>query len=382
MKLRSRTVVESLQPGPSPIPHSRKRRLGHESPPNSAPPAKRARLTAKNLQLHASASSPKDMPNKRDRTGVLTSSTSTTTRTKTTDPRFGDKLTRNGVVHEQSYVRQPDDYAAVRADLDRSRASGSPCSDDWRTYRRIVERATNEDAIRGLAFPRLLKQPKYDEDLYEQVMNQEWTEIDEADVTRNLSNPKPDYTESFGIQSYPEEAQSTLGGHLQPSAYHHGMPRFAVELKQPFNGERQAHRQAAYDGAVMASAARAQDEYKGQTFAYGQTQALTVASNGENVGFYANHAIESQGGTQFHHVELFHNTPCQTKDEFSSTRKRVRNAQDWGRTRASEARNALRQHVDGITQLTPPTTGTVEEQQGKWKRKVRRTKARRQTTTK
>ena len=201
------------------------------------------------------------------------------------------------------------------------------------------------------------------------MFNQEWAEIEECNITRGLSNPKPDYIESFGTEDYPEEAKSDLVGHPHASVYHHGMPRLAIELKQHMKGLRQAEWQAAYDGAIMIDAVRAQDEYRQHSFTSGQTQALTVASTGDRIAIYANHAVPISRGTEYHHFQLFHSDPCATREEYSSTRRRVQNAQDWARSKASASRDGLRQYVDGRTQITPPVTGTTGEPPSKGKRK-------------
>ena len=311
------------------------------------------------------------MRSKRDRTGAPT--TSASSRTTTTDPAFGEKLTANGVIHEGWRAQQPDDYDAIRETLERRRASSSPDSKAWRKYSRIVGRATNEDTIQGVAFSRLVKpQDDGDEEIYEQVLNQEWTEVEECNITRGLSNPKPDYIESFGTEDYPEEAKYDLGGHLQPSVYHHGMPRLAIELKQPMKGLRQAEWQAAYDGAVMVDAVRTQDEYRQQSFAYSQTQALTIASTGDRIAIYANHAVPISKGTEYHHFQLFDIGLCATREAYSSARRRVRNAQDWARSKASASRDGLRQYIDGRAQITPPVTRTSGEPPSKGKQKKRR----------
>lgn len=353
MKLRSGTEVEFLnQAGLSSLPRSQKRFLNRE-PPTPAAPAKRARLTADNLKWHTIATNPTDMPNKCD-------PSSNTTCTTTTDPAFGAKLDEKGIIHYQTEIRRPADYAVIIAELDRRRVSGSASLQDWAKYQRRVDFAVNEDAIRNYVCSDFLRSPGM-KDL-RQEMNVPWTKVDNIDVTSGLSDPRPDYTEGFELKTYPEEARSALGGHLQPSRHPFAMPRFAVELKQPEKGLRQAGWQAAYDGAVMVSAARAQDRFKGQPFAYGQTQALTATSNGENMRLYANHAVQSQGGTQFHHALLFGNEPHKSKEEFSAARRRIRNAQDWSRVKASEARDSFREHANRMTQFdTTGLEGVAEE---------------------
>jgi hypothetical protein len=87
-------------------------------------------------------------------------------------------------------------------------------------------------------------------------MDLEWTQVAGTPVTiRDLSNPKPDYSETFMLKGYPPVIWDTLGWCIMLSGHMVAMPTFCVEFKAPGKGPRNAIAQAACDGAVMVDAA-------------------------------------------------------------------------------------------------------------------------------
>lgn len=226
-------------------------------------------------------------------------------------------MRRNGVVHDRLKAVKPTDYTDLQAELDRSRASGSPESEDYQRYVFQVENAANEDSLKDNTFTSmLLKRPTMDiQELYMQVSNQEWTNIVGNPIRQNISNPKPDYYESYTLSSYNRNAVEELEGSILPTKFNHAMPRFAAELKSPSVGERQAGYQAAYDGAVMVEATRKQCDYIGTQFAYETTQALTVTSNGHSVGIQAHHLLADN--KSFHCFPMGGTLPMESKQHYS-----------------------------------------------------------------
>ena len=328
--------------------HSLKRPASGAVDATSPTQAKRTKLTSKNLRLHTAAETPSEMT-KRTRSGPR----SGTSRTTTAHAQFGQQLSENGIVYKQSRVKQPEDLEAIKFELEKTRASGSPSSEDWHLYQRRFDDATNEDSMRHFAWSKLAKEPGLGGKHYIPVIHQEWTEIETTQINRNLSNPKPDHFESLSIDCYPQSAREALKGHLQPSSYDWSMPRYAAEFKSQSGSETQAERQAAYDGAIMVDAARAQEEHLDRPFQYGHTQALTVTSKGDMVRIFANHAVQDKQETRFHHVQVLYGDPLSSRADFSATRRRVRNAQDWARSRAEETCDDLNEHDNRQSRAKP-----------------------------
>ena len=211
--------------------------------------------------------------------------------------------------------------------------------------------------MRHFAWSKLAKEPGLGGKHYIPVIDQEWTDIETTHINHNLSNPKPDHFESLSIDCYPQAARDALQGHLQPSSYDWSMPRYAAEFQSQSGSESQAEHQAAYDGAVMVDAARAQAAHMEQPFPYGRTQALTLTSKGDMVRVFANHAVRGDPPQpqqpRFHHAQLLYGDPLASRADFGATRRRVRNAQDWARARAEETCDALCAYEEGRRGLTP-----------------------------
>jgi len=170
---------------------------------------------------------------------------------------------------------------------------------------------------------------------YMQNVNFLWTEVESA-VRANISDPKPDISESFRHTQYPPEAVEALGPGIAPTMYRAAMPRLCIELKGPDGLMPCATKQAAYDGAVMVNAAWEAHKYmaKPADEFMGKTQALTGTVNGTSICIYANHAISSEVDASKPHPEKLQYyqfpakglMPILSWEDFNKARKIVRNA--------------------------------------------------------
>lgn len=101
-----------------------------------------------------------------------------------------------------------------------------------------------------------------------------------------------------------------------------------------------AERQCAYDGALMADAAREVHEYLGKSPEefYRHTQALTVALDGKYVLVHGHHIMpgEASGSLEYHQFSLNEFTPRRSLAEYRALYKYIRNSQDWARERSTE----------------------------------------------
>ena len=309
-------------------------------------------------------------------TGTSSSKAKNTT---TTDKKFRERLWENGVRFEHPYAEPPEDRGEVKKSLNKDRDSQSADEDDYGEYLDEIAQADNEDTVTTNVWPLLAKKPR-NQNLfgYNQNTNFQWTEVESA-ITMNISDPKPDISESFRHNQYPPEAVDALGPALAPTLYSAAMPKFCVELKGPDGLMPSAMKQAAYDGAVMVDAAWKAHQFmsKHPDEFLGNTQALTVAANGSYLHIYANHAILGpKNGTkhatasgsiayptklQYHQFPLKGVLPSESLEEFKKARKTVRNAQDWAREKATESKVALCAHIDAMRTATAAVVAAADD---------------------
>lgn len=223
----------------------------------------------------------------------------------------------------------------------------------------------NEETIRNEAWrgaqSGIAKQPHGDESRYRPTYNVQWTESRDSNprLTAGISDPKPDYSESFRLTKYPSHAHDALGAHLGPTSYAQAMPAFAAECKRTSFSIASAAEQAAYDGAIMVSSARAAHEYLRRPFQYNSAQALTAAYNGDYLALHAHHAVENHDGEpDYHSYELYHHRPSASLEEYKASRRHTRNAQDWSRERAGRTLDELRKFIPVPALATPPVSSS------------------------
>lgn len=281
------------------------------------------------------------------------SNTESQSSTTTTGHRFGQQLYANGVICKRSEAKCPKDVAEIRACLERDRMSASPELEDWQDYQEAVEECNNEATLQLNTWYKLAKPPPGKGYLCD--ANLEWTEVD-ASVTERIGNAKPDITESYRLQKYPTKAIDDLGPALAPTSYSMAMPTFAAEAKSIEKGIASAELQCAYDGAIMVDGARKTQEALGKSLDpfWITAQALTVAYNGNEMTILANHAVSSPVDVQYHSYSLFSHDPRQSFEEFKTSRKHIRNAQDWSRERATRTLEELRNYGRAMGPITPP----------------------------
>lgn len=298
--------------------------------------------------------------------------------TTTTDKMFGNRLWANGVRCIDPYAQPPNDLATVKQYLEKDRNSPTANEDDFESYRIRIAHADNENTVTAntwhyLAKDHYLAMGRGNWDVgYDQNSGFQWTEVESA-ITANLSDPKPDISESFRHYQYPPDAVEALGPALAPTLYGAAMPRLCLELKGPDGMMISAHKQAAYDGAVMVEAAWQAHQFmsKPENDFIGKTQALTGAFNGSYLHIYTNHAIALQAkaidnkaanypeSLQYHQYPLETVLPGASLEDFQNARKIVRNTQDWAREKAIEIKDALHTHVDAMHAATATTTTAV-----------------------
>lgn len=334
---------------------SRKRKQPEQlSEQKESPPLKRARLTRKNLEAHRKSLKGLSDMGRKKKSNSGNSNTESQSSTPTTGHRFGQQLNANGVIHKRSEAQCPMDVAEVNAYLDRDRMSASPEPEDWQNYLEAVEESNNEATLQLNTWYKLAKPPPGKGYLCD--ANLEWTEVD-ASVTDRLVNAKPDITESYRLQKYPQKAIDDLGPALAPTSYSMAMPTFAAEAKSIEKGIASAELQCAYDGAIMVDGARKTQEALGKSLDpfWTNTQALTIAYNGNDMTILANHAVHTTVGVQHHSYSLYSHVPRQSFEEFKTTRKHTRNAQDWSRERATSTLEELRNYGGrAMGPITPP----------------------------
>lgn len=284
--------------------------------------------------------------------------------------KLENKLWQNGV-RLDPYSEPPKDLAAVEEYLDKDRDSQPANEEDWKDYLAEITQADNKDTVMSNVWPLLAKKPRNRDHFgYNQNMKFQWTEVDSA-ITANISNPKPDISESFRHRQYPLEAVEYLGPALAPTEDSAAMPRFCIEVRGLDGAMAPATKLAAYHGAVMVEAALEAHQYmsKPANDFFGYTQALTAVVSDYCLEIYANHAIPSpQTDTtnnaatsatapypdkfQYHHFLFEGVSPSRSLKDFQMARKRVRNAQDWAREKAAEIKDALHAHVDAAMHAT------------------------------
>ena len=232
----------------------------------------------------------------------------------------------------------------VKEYLNRSRDSSSSLDqEDYDEYIGQLELADNELSVQSNAWPLLSKPPRCSKtEGYTANYNFQWTEV-EGPLTFGLSDAKPDISESYRWEQYPSDACEALGGAIAPTHHTAAMPTLCVEWRGPSGPMPSAEEQCAYDGALMANAAYDAHNYMDKDPAefFGKTQALTVALNGRSVDLYGNHVVKKASGLEYHQYSLGNHQPRNSPKEFKETRKRIRNAQDWARERATRTKDDL-----------------------------------------
>ena len=276
-------------------------------------------------------------------------SSSSASRTITTTRDFQARLADNKVNFDRPTVA-PYDISDIQAFLDKRRESNSPDADTHIAYIKRVDGADNEHTMQTETWPLISKHPDTSGvDGYASNYNFEWTECDNRFTDSGLSNPKPDITESLRLRSYPWTAREQLAGALGPTMYRQALPNIAIEFKGPDGTMNQAKHQCAYDGATIANSCYEINQHlsKDPTHFYGSMQALTIASDGNNIEIFANHATQDGSDLAFHQHSLSY-LPMKSLEQYKVAYKQVRNAQDWARKRAIQNRELLRDHEEAL----------------------------------
>jgi hypothetical protein len=180
----------------------------------------------------------------------------TAARITSSHPRFGQQLTRNGVVFERSLVKPPADLDELLQDLNRERESKSPSESEYRSYLEAVDTSYNEDTLtrafdslaknRGSRVP-ISKDKRRSR--YIRAYNIQFTQT-AAPTQKGISNPKPDIMEGLTTVAYPADALSRLSGALAPTKHPPAMPAFIVHAKGPGGLMDEAEKQCAYGEAL------------------------------------------------------------------------------------------------------------------------------------
>ncbi|KAL9098549.1 MAG: hypothetical protein Q9163_005815 [Psora crenata] len=266
-----------------------------------------------------------------------------TTTATTTNKRFGAQLFRNGIRYAGMDTKKPKDIDVVMEYLGNDRLSNSPDEEAFNHYVEQVGCSHNEASMQSNTWNLLAKQHRGAENnRYTADYNLQWTEV-ESSLTHGLTDAKPDISESYPSNQYPEEACEALEGSLNPTRHDAAMPRFCAEWKGPDGTMISAEKQSAYDGALMVEAAGNIHQYmkKGLAGFLDQTQALTLVLNGECVHLCSNHAIKVGSGYEYHQYLLQTCAPGVSLKDFKLAYKSVRNAQDWARYRATRTKDDL-----------------------------------------
>jgi hypothetical protein len=101
-----------------------------------------------------------------------------------------------------------EDLAVTQQYLDKERGSQQADEDDYQEYLERVAYAQNEQTMIGNVWPLLAKEHRQrNHQGYQKDLNFQRTEV-EAAVAANIS--KPDISESYLVQQYPQEAVETL----------------------------------------------------------------------------------------------------------------------------------------------------------------------------
>jgi len=312
-----------------------KRRRSTQDGDISPHDTKPALLTRRNLESLEQSTMPRQRKDP--------SASSVTDSTSTTDKAFGVQLNKNNIFYGRVKTKRPEDFSAVKEYLDRERESNSPDEEAYNSYVAEVEYADNELTVQSNTWTRLAKRPSDNRvPGYTSNYNFQWTEVD-SHLTYGLSDAKPDISESFRRDQYPQGAVEALGGSLVPTQYSAAMPTFCVESKGPDGQMPSAEKQSAYDGALMVNAALETHRYMGKPPGefFNKTQALTAAVNGEYVHLYGNHVVEKGPSLSYHQYPLKIHRPRDSLEDFKETYKQVRNVQDWARERATSTKDEL-----------------------------------------
>ena len=318
-----------------------------------------APLTKRNLEIYTR----QGLPRNRKAPSTPTSISTTTA----TDKGLGIQLNNNRIFYGHRRTKKPKDFATVKEYLSTVRESKSPEPDeeDFEGYIDEVECCENEASLQADVWYLLAKHPRFTKTPgYRSNYNFQWTEVESA-LTSRLSDAKPDISESYRRDQYPPDAYEALGGALAPTQYNAAMPTLCVEWKGPDGLMPSAEKQCAYDGALMVDAAFQAHEYmnKDPTEFLNKTQALTIATNGAHVDIYSNHVVQTRSGPEYHQCLLQSHHPRDSLKDLISTRRSVRNAQDWCRARAKKTKDLL--HAFGRAQETvPPVSPEPSEKSG------------------
>jgi len=289
--------------------------------------------------------------------------TNKTKNTTTTDPEFGPKLMENEIRICRYAPEDPTDFQEQKDAWQRARDSPEPNERQHKLFDlELSKRHTEETTLK--LWCRLRQDPLERDETYGEYMNIQWTEI-KNELTRGISNAKPDAVEAFARTSYPREAYEYFR-ELNPGQYGHVMPSFAVEYKQAMVGLPGAELQCAYDGALMVhSALLAHLRVHGNLDDfYWKTKAITIAFNGDFIEYFLHHATpnpEYRDATDyefvFHQSLLGRHAVSGDYNDFKKAWKRVRNSQDIGYKLAKDLQTQIKAHCDALRGAPPPAVG-------------------------
>jgi hypothetical protein len=277
-----------------------------------------------------------------------------------TDPVFPLLLFDNGVCFDNRHVLPPHDKNEILKHLQQERRTLDNLQSQ--DFLRRLQSSINEETYK-VHFVHCLFQfssRKLSND-YSMHMDLEWSKVAGTSVAmQNLSNPKPDYFETFSLYAYPPEARNDLPWYITPSAHMFAMPTFCVEFKAPGKGPRNAIAQAAYDGAVMVDAAWEMHKYmkKPARDFFGTTKALVITISDRCFELFACHAmpaVESKGKSKDeyppkikYHIFQLIGSKIDSADNVKAICLSIRNAQDWCYAQARSVKENLCKHSERL----------------------------------
>lgn len=248
---------------------------------------------------------------------------------------FSDVLRSQNVKYGLDDVEPPKDFDTLRSLLNEDRRSPSPDERHFRNYRTALKTLQSVEDMQDRAWDFLaIRRPVEDE--YRREDNILWEDV-EAPITTVSKHPQGRISESYPAYSYPPLALQSLGSALRP--------HFAVACSTPRCDFVSTITESAYNGAVMAEAARSVHRFMKQPDEQFDraTMALTVAFNGLCLDIFANHAVLGDN-LAYHQVPLTTDRPWFSLEEFKLAYKHVRNAQDWAQAYEQHKRSELMAH--------------------------------------
>lgn len=320
------------------------------------PPGERepSRLTRRNLRLHnkmnkgaKGATSASEEPSSKSNKTI-----------STTASDFESRAIKNGLLHPLRSMA-PNNAQERHERQKRRRDSTSPTESEFRTYRRKLRSAGNERGIIRVMDP--LFNTYHDE--YNVNAGRTLSALPpNLGFNNGLSAPKPDFIEGLSQEEYlPFDPSVIPGAVLFEDATSITLPHLAGEWKADDGSMKLATLQSAYDGAIMVYGKNQAQAYLGDNLDPPENSTITTfATDGEQVTFYAHHALPTgeDGKVQYHQHFLGREEFTGSYEGFKAARRQIRNAQDYAREQSFALRDRLLEHRRVQRSRGPPAPGT------------------------